>query len=495
MNHWMLDAIARTPAQRIALRDGVRSLSYADLISAVRQEMIWQQALTGQRVAMLAENSADWVITDLALLSRGALNVPLPAYFTAAQIAHALDDAHVDAVLSDDPLKVQRLGCNWRVRSYSPETGFALLIRDSRGAAPAPLQHTSKVTYTSGSTGEPKGVCLSADALSRVTKSLVGALGSLAVERHLCLLPLPTLLENVAGVYVPLALGATCEVPSGATTGMSYGELDVSRLLYTICKVQPQSLILVPELLRVLVNAVERGWTAPASLKFIAVGGAPIAAELLEQAAQMRLPVFEGYGLSECASVVCLNTPHANRRGSVGRPLQHAQVTVDSRGQLLIRGALMNGYTGASPSDDGVALATGDLGEIDADGYVYVRGRLKNMFISSFGRNVCPEWIETELMRDVRIRHAVVFGEGRAHPIAVLNPMNAQLADIELERAVALANRRLPDYARIHEWVRAQEPFDVRSGALTANGRVRRERIGQQYAGLLFSKHVEARAC
>ena len=494
MTTWMLKAIARAPAERIALRDAVRSLSYADLLSAVRHEVIWQRELAGQRVAMLAENSADWVITDLALLSRGAVNVPLPSYFTPSQILHALDDGHIDAVLCDDPLRVQRLGCDWRVRSYSPETGFALVVRDTARARETLVQSTSKVTYTSGSTAEPKGVCLSADAVSAVTRSLADALTNIEVERHLCLLPLPTLLENLAGVYVPLVLGATCEVPSGAMTGMSYGELDVSRLLYTICKFQPQSLILVPELLRVLVSAVDRGWTPPKSLKFIAVGGAPVAAELLDQAAQMRLPVFEGYGLSECASVVCLNTPDVNRRGSVGKPLSHAQVSVDSRGQLLVRGALMNGYMGEPVLGSGDRFETGDLGEIDADGFVYVRGRLKNMFISSFGRNVCPEWIETELMRDLRIRHAVVFGEGRAHPIAVLNPTNPELPDSELERAVATANRRLPDYARIQEWIRAQQPFDARSGALTANGRVRREHIGQQYAHFLIPRHGLARA-
>lgn len=490
----MLNAIARASADRIALRDGVRALSYADLLSAVRHEMSWQRELAGQRVAMLADNSTDWVVTDLALLSSGALNVPLPAYFTQSQIAHALDDARVDAVLSDDPLKVERLGSNWRVHSFSPETGFALVVRETGRALEMPLQQTSKVTYTSGSTAEPKGVCLSEQALHAVTGSLVEALSGLAVERHLCLLPLPTLLENVAGVYVSLALGATCEVPSGATTGMSYGELDISRLLYTIGKLQPHSLILVPELLRVLVSAVDRGWIPPASLKFIAVGGAPVAPELLEHAAEMRLPVFEGYGLSECASVVCLNTPNASRRGSVGRPLQHAEVSVDCRGQLRVSGALMNGYMGAPALDGRDPFATGDLGEIDPDGFVYVRGRLKNMFISSFGRNVCPEWIETELMRDVRVRHAVVFGEGRAHPIAVLNPTNADLPDHELDRAVTAANRRLPDYARVHEWIRARQPFDARSGALTANGRVRREHIAQQYAPLLTPRHVTARA-
>lgn len=485
MAGWILDCIGRGPSTNIALQDANRSLSYADLARQVRAEAKWQSEYTAGRAAILADNGCEWIVTDLALLARGALNVPLPGYFTPAQLNHALNDAAIDAVLTDDPYRVQVLGPDWQLHSHSPVTDFALLVRKPESERHLLLHDAAKVTYTSGSTSEPKGVCLSAASLDRVAKSLATVTQPLSVDRHLCLLPLPTLLENVAGVYAPLCIGATCYVPSIASTGMSYGQLDVGLLLGSISRVQPESLILVPELLRVLVAAVERGWTPPATLKFIAVGGATVSAELLEQAAGMNLPVYEGYGLSECASVVCLNTPGAARRGSVGKALPHARVRVDAGGQIRVSGALMSGYVGEPAMVDGEELATGDLGEIDAEGFVYVRGRLKNLFISSMGRNVSPEWIECELTRDARVGHAVVFGEGRLHPVAVLSPISPQVTDRELQQAVAAANRVLPEYAQIGHWIRAGTPFSFQSGLLTANGRPRREVIAARHRHLL----------
>lgn len=484
MTSWILDCIAQGPASQAALRDGDRSIDYAGLRHLLDTEARWQREHAGARVAVLADNGSGWVVTDLALLARGALNVPLPAYFTAAQLTHALDDASIDAVLTDDPQRVQALGMHWRSHSRSAATGFALLTRSvsredctSHGAA--------KVTYTSGSTSTPKGVCLSAASLDEVTRSIVMAMRPLSVERHLCLLPLPTLLENVAGVYAPLCMGATCHVPSLQATGMSYGRLNPDLLLTSISHARPESLILVPELLRVLVAAVDRGWTPPSTLKLIAVGGAVVSPELLEQAAAMDLPVYEGYGLSECASVVCLNTPGHARRGSVGKPLPHARVRVDATGEIHVSGVLMNGYLGERADMRAMEFATGDLGEIDAEGFVYVRGRRKNLFISSMGRNVCPEWIEGELTRNASIGHAVVFGEGLLHPIAILNPVGPQVADADLQQAVADANRNLPEYAQIHRWIRTTTPFTFEAGLLTANGRPRRDAIAARHRHLL----------
>ncbi len=116
-------------------------------------------------------------------------------------------------------------------------------------------------------------------------------------------------------------------MPPLSQMGMSFGALDPcdSR---TLVRTQPESIVLVPELLRLLVRAAQSGMRLPTSLKFIAVGGATVSRSLLDEAADAGLPVFEGYGLSECGSVVCLNTPEHHRRGSVGRPLSHVRVSL-----------------------------------------------------------------------------------------------------------------------------------------------------------------------
>ncbi|MEQ1801827.1 MAG: AMP-binding protein [Gammaproteobacteria bacterium] len=462
---------------RPALRDGAHSISYGELPALVAAEGGWLVASGGCRFALLADNGCPWVLTDLALANRALLNVPLPGYFTPGQMAHVLNDAGIDAVLTDQASTLDALGLGFAPDGISPQTGLALWRRPvPAGSSPIPAA-TIKITYTSGSTSEPKGVCLSAGLIETVARSLATATAGLHLERHLCLLPLPTLLENVAGVYAALLSGATCEIPSLAETGMSYGSLHPGRLTSAIAERRPASLILVPELLRALVNATVMGWIPPASLRFIAVGGALVSPELLAQAARLGLPVFEGYGLSECGSVVCLNTPGDNRPGTVGRPLPHLQVRIDDHGQIIVRHAAMLGYLGEPDSACGNEIATGDLGSIDADGFVHVQGRLKNLLITSLGRNIAPEWVERELQQEPEIASAIVVGEARPYLAAIISPTAAGSTPARIDAAVARANRRLPDYAQVRSWAFPTEAFTFANGSLTANGRLRRARI------------------
>jgi long-subunit acyl-CoA synthetase (AMP-forming) len=266
---------------------------------------------------------------------------------------------------------------------------------------------------------------------------------------------------------------------------MSYGGVDVTKLLGVMTTTQPESLILVPELLQLLVRAVSQGWPAPASLKFMAVGGAVVSALLLEEATALRLPVYQGYGLSECGSVVCLNTPGANRLGSAGKPLPHVRVRCDEHGQIHVRGSAMNGYLGAISESAPEEIATGDLGEIDDDGFLWIKGRLRNVFITSLGRNVSPEWIERELTHETYIRHALAIGEARPFPVALIAPARPDIDSGSIARAVARANTRLPDYARVRRWAVMPEPPTLNNGLLTANGRLRREHVLARFADII----------
>lgn len=494
----MADLLASTgdPA-RVALRDGARAIRYGELPGLVAAEAAWLASAgpgLAHRYALLADNGTGWALTDLALASRDLLHVPLPGYFTRGQLAHVVANAGIDRLVTDQPGAVAGLGAGFTLLGESPQTGFGLWARETGHAGPpaAVPAGTVKVTYTSGSTAEPRGVCLSAALLGSVARSLADATAALALDRHLCLLPLATLLENVAGIHAPLLAGATCEIPSLAETGMSYGGLDARRLVATISARQPASLILVPELLRVLVHAARAGWTPPVSLRFIAVGGATVAPGLLAEAARLGLPVFEGYGLSECGSVVCLNTPGRNRPGTVGQPLPHARVRVAADGEIHVANAGMLGYLGDPPRDPAAELATGDLGAIDGDGFVHVLGRRKNLLITSLGRNITPEWVERELQLEPEIALAMVVGDARPFLGALVLPTTAGEAPGRLAAAVARANRRLPDYARVRAWARPDEPFTHANGMLTANGRLRREHILRQHAALVDSLFLEA---
>jgi acyl-CoA synthetase (AMP-forming)/AMP-acid ligase II len=211
--------------------------------------------------------------------------------------------------------------------------------------------------------------------------------------------------------------------------------------------------------------------------RILAVGGAPVARTVIERARSIGLPVFEGYGLSECASVVSVNAPDADRPGSVGRPLPHVRLRFAPDGEILVAGAGFQGYTGSddAPTVDGY-WPTGDLGHIDADGFLHLSGRKRNVFITAFGRNVAPEWVERELTAQPAIAQAAVFGESRPWNLAVVVPRDGR-PRAEIAAAVHAANCELPDYARVRGWIVAAAPFSVTNGQLTATGRVRRDAV------------------
>jgi long-subunit acyl-CoA synthetase (AMP-forming) len=192
--------------------------------------------------------------------------------------------------------------------------------------------------------------------------------------------------------------------------------------------------------------------------------------------------VFEGYGLSECASVVALNTEGARRIGSVGKPLAHAQVKFAEDGEILVAGATLLGYTGDAPLQPNEFWPTGDTGHLDEEGFLHLTGRKKNIFITSFGRNVSPEWVERELTLHPAIAQAAVFGEARPWNVAVIVPRGATPEALAaVNQAIDEANRVLPDYARVKHWMPAQTPFLPQNGQLTANGRLKRAAIWQLY--------------
>lgn len=438
----------------------------------------------GTRVlATLLDNGPAWVIADAAALAAGVVHVPLPVFFTPQQVAHALRSAGVDAVLAAPAAAAQWPGLpreDW-VLAGEPCALLAL----PAAAVPLPAG-TAKITFTSGTTGTPKGVCLRAEGMQAVADGLVQALAPLDIRRHLCVLPLAVLLENIAGVLAPLTRGATVVVPPLGELGLAGSSgFDPAVFDAAVRRHRPDSIILLPQMLRAWTAWLQHaGLRAPDSLKMAAVGGAAVGARLVEAARAVGIPAHEGYGLSEGASVQTLNLPGADLPASAGRPLPHARVRIAADGEIEVAGALMAGYLG-DPSAVPAWWPTGDLGHIDADGFVHVRGRKKHVLITGFGRNVSPEWVETALRSEPAIGQAVVFGEGQPALSAVLWPLQPELPDAALAQAVAAANRALPDYARILHWVRARAPFRADAGMATSNGRPQRAAIQSLHADAL----------
>ncbi|MBI5716589.1 MAG: AMP-binding protein [Burkholderiales bacterium] len=466
----------------VALYDGQRDWSGTELEQATHATA-GDLARAGTRVlATLMDNAAAFVVLDEAARRIGAVHVPLAPFFTPAQTLHAVQAAGVDTLLVDAPFAAHRPELAW---SRGEVAGRALM-RARLAPRPVPLpEGTEKITFTSGSTGTPKGVCLGGAAMQRVADGLVEALAPLGIERHLNALPFAVLLENIAGVMAPRQRGATLVTLPLAQVGLvGSSQFDAARFDAAVRAHAPHSLILLPQMLRAwCAHLAHSGQRAPAALKLVAVGGAAVGARLIAAAQHLGIPACEGYGLSEGASVQTLNLPGAERPGSAGRLLPHARLRVAADGELEIGGALFSGYLG----DEGAPAPadwwpTGDLGQFDADGFVHVRGRKKNLLITAFGRNVSPEWVETELRSQPAVLQAVVFGEGCPALAAVLWPTGAAVDDAALQAAVDSANAALPDYARVQRWARARAAFDAASGLATANGRPQRAAIARLHA-------------
>lgn len=476
---------AQQNPSRIALRGSAITLSYSDLNHEVGRLALEFVKSGWRRVALMADNSPAWAVIDLAAAKAGVMLVPLPAFFSDQQLTHALVDAGIEGVITDQP---QRCG------GFAPQQQGSILVAGvelqrlhlQQGASQV-APGIAKITYTSGTTAAPKGVMLDGVAIDSVSRSLALRTAVQEDDLHLCLLPLATLLENIGGLYVPLLAGAAIALPSLAEVGMvGASSVDITLMVAALERYGATRAILLPQLLQALVERFESGVAIPSPLRFLAVGGAPLSVQLLQRAAVLGLPLFQGYGLSECCSVVALNNGAENRPGSVGKPLPHVELRIAADGEILVKGALFSGYLSApSPPENGW-WHSGDEGYLDEAGYLFITGRRKNIFITSFGRNVAPEWVEQELVLSPVVAQAYVYGEARPWNIAVL----VTSADGDaVQAAINEANSRLPDYARIREWLRADAPFTVANGQLTATGRLRRQPLWQHYGARIEARY------
>lgn len=472
---WLAELSARDPQQPLLL-DGDRAWTAGEVCDQLFD--LSYRLAPGRVLGVLADNSPAWVVADLAAQEAERVHLPLPAFFTAGQLKHALEQTATDLVLSDQPERIEALGLGFsRIDFWQ---GLALLRRE---VAPRVLPTgTAKISYTSGSTGTPKGVCLSAKGLLATARAVRDRLADLPLRRHLAVMPLALLLENVAGVHAPLLRGLPVHLPSLGRIGWrGMASIDPLALDGAVRAAGASSVILVPELLKAWTAGLAlSGRRATEELLFVAVGGARVSDDLIGEARRLGLPAYQGYGLTEGGSVLTLNRPGDDGIG-VGRPLAHARLFVRG-GEVVVESAAFLGYLG-EPAAAADCFATGDLAQMDDAGHLHLAGRRKNLLITSFGRNVSPEWPEAALLADPRIVQAVVIGDGEPTLTAIVVPLPGVSASV-VEQAIDCANETLPDYARIGHW-RISEPFSVGNGLATGNGRPIRQRIVERFAAQL----------
>ncbi|MFJ7270823.1 AMP-binding protein [Streptomyces sp. NPDC099050] len=439
--------------------------SYREIIGAA---LVWAGRLrdwAGEhgrpaRVGLLAENSPEWVVADLALLFSGAVEIPVPTAFTAEQAASLLESADICLVDDSGARALERWTADTRAAvlpAGCPVTpvGLPALPAGPPAAGPRPevpevpeQDAVVKVIHTSGTTSAPKGVRIRRHGLDELLTSLRARARPALFERYLSIVPLSLLIEQVAGLYMPfLAGGSVSFLPPG--TALVGTAADAGpRMLTLLRQARPTALVVPPTVAALFLALCDErpgesvrerhqrifGHDGPV---FIACGGAPVPAEVLRRLDAYGLTVHEGYGLSENSSVVSWNFPGEVRFGTVGRPLDHVKAELAEDGELLIHStSLFAGYTREDPSsvvvDEQGRLHTGDLAEIDEDGYLRITGRKKSMVITASGRNVSPEWVESRYRELGFIREAAIIADGleQVHGLfvvdAALNPATAR---------------------------------------------------------------------
>jgi long-chain acyl-CoA synthetase len=452
----------------------------------------------GDRVAHVSENRYEWIIADLALHMLGAVHVPIHVTLSGRQIAEQIADcgARLVFVSSEELLAkfVDLLAADVEIWIHDEWAAKPQAAGESTRSDVVP-DALATMLYTSGTTGRPRGVMLSQRNLASNAAAVADVHGGGAEQTRLCILPLSHVYARTCDLYTWLYRGWRLVLAESRET------------LVRDCQLaQPTAISAVPFVYQRIAERVRA--TAPtdeaAALRSVfggkmerpSCGGAPLAPHVEGWYAECGLPILSGYGLTETSPVIATSTKECWRQGSVGRPLPNVDVRIAADGEILVRGPnVMLGYwrdeaATAQMIRDGW-LHTGDLGEIDDDGFLYVRGRKKEMIVLSTSKKVFPSRVESLLTASPLIEQAAVFGDGRPGLVALIVPAargeergarRERIAQ-EIARCLAAAARE----EQVHHFVLLDRPFSIERGEITAKMSLCRKVIEGNFASELDS--------
>ncbi|MGH7192478.1 MAG: AMP-dependent synthetase/ligase, partial [Candidatus Saccharimonadales bacterium] len=532
---------ARGAALRFRRGGDWQTLRWSEVAEDVRRMAAVLAALgvsPGDRVVQFSPNRYEWIMTDLAIQLARAVHVPVHASLAAPQVAFQIADCGAKIVLLAGPEQASCLlqhhqahpeqwrGQMWFSYDPCPMIGAEVLcLRDlllhadevagQRLAREAVEQVTpddlATILYTSGTTGEPKGVMLNQRNLASNALGTLAAFGKQADDLRLAWLPMSHIFARTCDVYTWLAGGgelALAESPEAATGNAA--ELHptlINGVPYFFEKVQ-----------RYLVDQglADRPGVLPAAfggrLRAACSGGAPLSDHVAMFYNQRGVFLGQGYGLTESSPVISAATPAAMKLGTAGRPIPGVDVNIAADGEILTRGPhVMMGYWNKPQATAEVLrdgwLATGDLGELDADGFLKITGRKKELIVTSAGKNIAPTYLESLLKADPLIEQAVVIGDRRNYLVALIVPNRAALeshwrqhggepppADELLTRPDVLAlyaeriNERLSGvshYEQIRKFALLERPLSAEHGEMTLTLKLRREAIHKNFSEMI----------
>lgn len=452
-----LRAHAQTRPDATAIREGERSITWSELAASVARAAAGFAA--GPPTVGLRLSGIDYAIADLGASLAGRRVVPVPGFFSDSQIAHLIEDA-----------------------------GARLITTLPAGDRPMALDYAggaSRVIYTSGTTGRPKGVVLGDRQIAASLAGLMAALRPHPGDRYLSVLPQAQLLEQVCGLFLPVLAGAPTIISREGAASLFTG--DGRGLALAAARSEATVTVLAPRQLTLWVAELRRGAPLPKSLRYVAVGGAPVAPALLAEARALGLPVAEGYGLSEACSVVAL-TPAGASAGSAMQVLDGVDLWIED-GEIVVDGpTVMQAYL--HRNDQVGPWRTGDLGRM-RDGRIEVLGRRDAMILRQSGRNIAPEWVEAEALADPAIPAAALVQTPADQLILVAAALAAPDMVGLSARLAALPAYARPDHLAI---VDPRTPGLIR-GSGTADRRVAAElaaAAAPSWIALSYPEHGEA---
>lgn len=575
-----VDRFGESPAYRDPRGTEWVSISHREVLERVRRASASLRSLgveRGHRAAILAENRSEWALADWACLCSGVADVPVYATLTPPQIAYILRNSGARLVFCSTRAQLDKVleirdGCpdlRWIVvmdplEGDLPEGVLrwdAFLERGREGAAAlgedrfreealsVQPEDVATILYTSGTTGDPKGVVLThrnlranVDQSSRVlplgeedeTLSFlplshvfqrmvdyllysVGCTISYARSMELVAEDLrlvkPTVVVSVPRLYEKVyarVTGATgvkaALVQWAREVGMAWSEEmlagrrpgPVLRMVYGLAD-------------RLVFRKIREA--VGGRLRYFVSGGAPLSAEVNRFFYSAGIMILEGYGLTETSPVTNVNSPEEFRIGTVGKPVPGTEIRIAEDGEILVRGPqVMRGYldnpeaTAEVLTDDGWFL-TGDVGEIDQDGFLRITDRKKDLIVTAGGKNIAPQPIENVIKRNTYVDQVVMIGDRRPFSVVLVVPAFDRLEEWARGKGVATGDRKAlledPQVQRLMETEvlgsvsdlpRYEQPkkvgllageFTIESGELTPSQKVRRRIVERNYADFI----------
>ena len=508
------------------------------LVETARRFFRAQQIAAGERCGLIAANSIDWIAADLALMAEGIVVVPLYHRQTAGELAGMLKDCLPRLVLTGDDETSEALTAAW---PQVPSTiRLAAIFSDAKPPCSSYMVREAAdndlltIIYTSGTSGEPKGVCLNVGNLNHMT--------GCTSERLNQLMATSTSADQIF-LYAPMNFAASWMLMLSALLRESVLTLstDLNKLADEIRLSAPHYFLNVPTLLERVKRAVEDnlakqprpiqslykktreawqrqnvgrakafdGFTIVLGRKLIfskikarfgpniralICGSAPLAPETQQWFLMLGIPVLQAYGLTETTALCTLDDPRLPiEPGYVGRAVPGIEMQLAENDEIIVRGPnIFAGYWNRVEETAQVLregwFHTGDQGEVNASGNWRIIGRIKNLLVLNTGHKFAPEPIEDKLAQLLpAAQQIVLIGNARSY---VTMLVTGKLERAAVQCAIDEINRHLPHYRQIRNFEILPQPFSPDSGLLTANGKLKRDAIAKRYDAEINSMYA-----